>query len=89
MDLAFYGLTRKPFQMTPDPDFLYLAPGHREALAQLTYGLQERAGFILLSGEVGIGKTTVVQSLLKRLDARAASPMRLDWQSPSSELFER
>jgi general secretion pathway protein A len=72
MNLAFYGLQTKPFETTPDPRFLYLAPGHREALAQLTYGLQESKGFILLTAEVGMGKTTLLHALLKRLDAKTA-----------------
>jgi general secretion pathway protein A len=54
--------------MTPDPRFLYLSEKHREALAQLTYGVKERKGFIVLSGEVGTGKTTLVRALLERLD---------------------
>jgi len=51
----FYGFTKRPFGVTPDPSFLYLTPGHRDALAQLTYGVQEKQGFILLTGEVGTG----------------------------------
>lgn len=88
MDLAFYGLTSKPFQTTPDPKFLYLAPGHREALAQLKYGLQERKGFILLSGEVGTGKTTLVHSLLKRLDPTTAVAYVFNTTLPFDQIFE-
>ena len=51
MYLEFYGLKEKPFNATPDPKFLYLTPGHREALAQLTYGVQEHKGFLVLTGE--------------------------------------
>ncbi len=72
MNLAFFGLKEQPFNATPDPRFLYLTPGHREALAQLVYGVQERKGFILLTGEVGTGKTTLVQALLRRLDGTTA-----------------
>lgn len=68
MYLTFYGLSEKPFNPTPDPRFLYLAPGHQEALAQLVYGVQERRGFIVLTGEVGTGKTTLIQSLMQRLN---------------------
>ena len=53
MYLKFFGLAEKPFELTPDPKFLFLTPGHREALAQLTYGVQEQKGFILITGEVG------------------------------------
>jgi len=72
MNLSFYGLTEKPFSTTPDPNFLYPTPGHREALAQLTYGLQESKGFIVLTGEVGTGKTTLLHALLRRLDSNTA-----------------
>ena len=67
MYLNFYGLTEKPFNPTPDPRFLYMSPGHREALAQLQYGVQERKGFIVLTGQVGTGKTTLVHALRQRL----------------------
>lgn len=65
--LRYYGLERDPFGTTPDPDFLYLTHGHREALAQLTYAIQERKGFILLTAEVGTGKTTLLQALQREL----------------------
>ena len=65
----FYGLVRPPFEMTPDPAFLYLGETHREGLATLVYGLQSRKGFVLLTGEVGTGKTTLLHALLAQLDA--------------------
>ena len=54
--LNFYGFDRDPFGVTPDPDFLFMTPGHKEALAQLLYAIQERKGFILVSAEVGMAK---------------------------------
>lgn len=72
MYLNFYGLNEKPFNATPDPRFLYLSPGHREALAQLQYGTQERKGFMVLTGKVGTGKTTLLQALRRRLDGDTA-----------------
>ena len=72
MYLNFYGLNEKPFNPTPDPRFLYMSPGHREALAQLHYGTQERKGFIVLSGKAGTGKTTLLQALLRRFDGDTA-----------------
>ena len=72
MDLAFFGLREPPFNPTPDPRFLHLTPTHQEALAQLLYGVQERKGFILLTGEVGTGKTTLLQALRERLDDTTA-----------------
>jgi type II secretory pathway predicted ATPase ExeA len=67
MYLGFYGLGRRPFSITPDPDVLYLGDTHSGALAHLEYGLAEGAGFTLLTGEVGAGKTTLVRRLLKSL----------------------
>ena len=64
----FYNLHEKPFDLTPSPRFLYLGESHKEALALLTYGVVERKGFILLTGEVGTGKTTMVQALMSNLD---------------------
>jgi general secretion pathway protein A len=68
MYLEHYGLLRSPFEMTPDPAFLYLGDAHREGLATLLYGVQARKGFVLLTGEVGTGKTTLLHSLLAQLD---------------------
>lgn len=64
----YYGLEEMPFNITPDPKFLYLSPTHQEALQHLLYGLQERKGFIVLVGEVGCGKTTLCRRLLNELD---------------------
>jgi general secretion pathway protein A len=61
----FYGLRERPFTLIPDPDFLYLSPQHKLARAYLEYGLTQRLGFIVLTGEVGTGKTTLIKSLLK------------------------
>jgi type II secretory pathway predicted ATPase ExeA len=67
MDLAFFGLDEPAFNPTPDPRFLHLTPGHSEALAQLLYGVQQKKGFVLLTGEVGTGKTTLLNALLNEL----------------------
>jgi general secretion pathway protein A len=69
---SFYGLAEKPFNATPDPRFLYFTPAHREALAQLVYGIRENRGFLMLTGEVGTGKTTLIHALLSRLDGNTA-----------------
>ena len=63
-----FGLRAEPFSLTPDPSFLYLSPGHAEALAALKIGLQERRGLMVMTGEVGTGKTTLLYSLLSHLD---------------------
>ncbi|HEB89160.1 MAG TPA: hypothetical protein ENI85_06285, partial [Deltaproteobacteria bacterium] len=68
MYTAFYGLREKPFALSPDPRFLYLAGPHREALAHLLYGIEQGEGFISVTGEVGTGKTTLCRTLLERLD---------------------
>ena len=67
MYTSFFGLTEKPFALTPDPRYLYLSERHAEALAHLAYGITEAGGFIQLTGEVGTGKTTVLRSLLQQL----------------------
>ncbi len=64
----FYGLRTSPFALTPDPAFLYLGRTHRFALTLLDYALQHGAGFALVSGEVGSGKTTVIQYVLRRVE---------------------
>lgn len=69
MYLDFYGFQEKPFSLTPDPRFLFLSKNHKEAFAHLLYGINNRAGFIALTGEVGSGKTTVLRALLNQLDA--------------------
>jgi general secretion pathway protein A len=73
MYCEFYGLLRRPFEMTPDPAFLYLGEAHREGLAMLQYAVESRKGFVLLTGEVGTGKTTLLHALLSQLDARTSS----------------
>jgi general secretion pathway protein A len=69
MYTAFYGLREKPFALSPDPKFLFLAESHREALAHLLYGIEQGEGFIAITGEVGTGKTTLCRTLLQRLGA--------------------
>ena len=68
---AHFGLSRAPFNITPDPSFLYLSASHREGLAQLSYGIKARKGFVVLTGEVGTGKTTLIHALLNDLNGSA------------------
>ena len=63
----FYGFTCSPFNITPNPRFLYMSPAHREALCHAVFGIIERKGFIVITGEVGAGKTTLCRALLKQL----------------------
>ncbi|MFZ5508648.1 MAG: XrtA/PEP-CTERM system-associated ATPase [Pseudomonadota bacterium] len=65
---SFYGLTGKPFQLNPDPQFFFGSRGHKRAMAYLEYGLHQSEGFIVITGEIGAGKTTLVRSLLEKLD---------------------
>jgi general secretion pathway protein A len=67
---AHFGLDADPFRVNPDPRFLYLSEAHREALATLVYAVHERKGFIVITGEVGTGKTTVLNALLQKLDSK-------------------
>lgn len=65
---SFYGLSGKPFQLNPDPSFYFGSRGHKRAYAYLEYGLYQNEGFIVITGEIGAGKTTILRSLLQQLD---------------------
>jgi general secretion pathway protein A len=67
MYTSFLGLKKKPFELTVDPFYLYVSPSHREVLANLVYGIQEKKGIIVVTGEVGTGKTTLLHTLLENL----------------------
>jgi general secretion pathway protein A len=67
---AYFGFTENPFNISPDPEFLYRSPQHEEALANLIYGVRGRKGFIVLTGEVGTGKTTMLECLRDYLDSQ-------------------
>jgi general secretion pathway protein A len=88
MYLDFYGLKEMPFTPTPNPKFLYLTPGHREALAQLVYGVRECKGFLVLTGEVGTGKTTLLQALLEQLEGSTAVAFIYDSTLPFDGMLE-
>lgn len=68
MYLEYYGLTEPPFDITPNPRFLFYSPKHREAFNHLLYGIRERKGFVQLTGEVGAGKTTLCRAMLEQLN---------------------
>src|SRR6202040_3933036 len=67
---AFFGFSESPFSLSPDPAFFYRSERHEEALANLVYGVQARKGFIVLTGEVGTGKTTMLECLRDFLNAQ-------------------
>ena len=66
MYLKFFGLSKEPFHITPDPEFLYLSPSHKQALGSIIYGINQRKGFIAIVGEVGVGKTTILRAYLEK-----------------------
>lgn len=77
MYLEYFGLNRAPFHITPDPDFLFLSPSHKEAFATVVYGVEQRKGFVSLVGEVGTGKTTVLRAYLRRIEKTEIKPIYL------------
>ncbi len=84
----FYNFRERPFNLTPDPKYLFLSERHREALAHLLYGIRQRCGFILLTGEVGTGKTTLCRALLRSLDDDTEIALILNPNMSSVELLQ-
>ncbi|MBU2101876.1 MAG: Flp pilus assembly complex ATPase component TadA, partial [Candidatus Omnitrophica bacterium] len=78
MYFDFYGLNTPPFNITSDPQFFFEGSSHKEALAVLSYGIQEKKGIILVTGEVGTGKTTLCRMLLGRLPAQVKTSLILN-----------
>ena len=75
MYTTFFGLKENPFNLTPDPRYLFLSRCHREALSHLRYGINERKGFIVITGDIGTGKTTLIRALLADLDPTVKSAL--------------
>ena len=85
---AYYGLTGRPFQLTPDPEFYFQSQTHRKALSYLGYGLAQGEGFIVITGEIGAGKTTLVGHLMQTIDrARLTAAQIVTTQVASSDLL--
>jgi general secretion pathway protein A len=78
MYLEFFGFSEQPFNITPDPRFLYYSSRHREAFDHLTYGIESRKGFISLTGEVGAGKTTLCRAVLAALSSQVRTALILN-----------
>jgi general secretion pathway protein A len=76
--LEYYGLTEPPFNITPNPRFLFYSAKHREAFNHLLYGIRERKGFVQLTGEVGAGKTTLCRALLDQLGNKFSTALILN-----------
>jgi general secretion pathway protein A len=86
--LEYYGLTEPPFDITPNPRFLFYSAKHREAFNHLLYGVRERKGFVQLTGEVGAGKTTLCRAMLEQLDGRFATALILNPVLSADELMK-
>ena len=88
MYLKYFGFKESPFAIAPDPRYLYMTPQHREALAHLVYGLNSEGGCILLTGEVGTGKTTICRCLLEQIPSQANVALVLNPKVNEIELLE-
>jgi general secretion pathway protein A len=86
--LEFYGLRQSPFDITPNPRFLFHSTKHREAFNHLLYGIQQRKGFVQLTGEVGAGKTTLCRALLEQLDGKFSTALILNPVLSGDELMK-
>jgi general secretion pathway protein A len=88
MYLDYYGLTEPPFDITPNPRFLFYSAKHREAFNHLLYGIRERKGFVQLTGEVGAGKTTLCRAMLEHLEGHYATALILNPLMSANELMK-
>lgn len=84
----FFGLSENPFNLTPDPKFLFLSKAHEEALSHLKYGVEHRKGFVMITGEVGAGKTTICRSLLGSLPKTVRTALVLNPTLSDVELLQ-
>jgi len=88
MYTSYFGLKENPFNLTPDPKYLFLSPQHREALNHLIYGITERKGFILITGGIGTGKTTISRAFLLMLDKSVDSALIFNSAVSDIELLQ-
>lgn len=84
----FYGLIEEPFNTTPAPKFLYLSESHEEGLAHLLFGVERKKGLIVLTGEIGTGKTTLLNSLVQRLDEKTHVAFLVNSQVTLLDIFQ-
>jgi len=84
----FYGLRERPFSLTPDPSYLYPSRVHKEALSHLRYGIEGQAGFIVITGEIGCGKTTMLQTVLRAIDKKTSIARLMNTMLNARELIE-
>ena len=85
---SYFGLTERPFSIAPDPDYLYMSSSHKEAMAHLSYGLSQGGCFIVLTGEVGTGKTTLCRNLLTDQPKNVDVALILNANLGSTELLQ-
>lgn len=88
MYCKFYGLKERPFNVTSDPDFFFLSTRHKEALAHLHYGVSQRTGIIVLTGEIGTGKTTICRFFINQLDKNVRTALILNPHFSEIQLLE-
>lgn len=88
MYLEYFGLREKPFSITADPAFLYLSPQHQEAMSHMLYGIQERKGFVEITGEVGTGKTTLCKAVLRQLESDTRTALILNSNLSELQLLQ-
>jgi general secretion pathway protein A len=84
----FYSLREKPFVLTPDPQFLFLSESHRTAIESLLYGIQQKEGFMVITGDIGTGKTTICRAFLERLDKNVKTAVIFNSFLTEEELLE-
>jgi general secretion pathway protein A len=84
----FYGLREKPFTLTPDPHFLYLSDSHQTAIESLLYGIRQKEGFMVVTGDIGTGKTTICRALLEKLDKNVKTAVIFNSFLTEEELLE-
>jgi general secretion pathway protein A len=83
----FFHLKTKPFELVPDPEFLYLSKSHKKAMTYLEYGIREKIGFVLITGEIGSGKTTILRNLIRELDDKVTLSKVFNTRVSSEQLI--
>src|SRR3954466_14205795 len=85
----YYGLSEKPFSLTPDPKFLYRSPSHANAFELLQYAIRRREGFVVVTGDIGTGKTTLCRALLEEIDRTTYTALLLNPFLSEEDLLKR
>src|SRR5207344_3234028 len=86
---SYYGFVEKPFSLTPDPKFLYRSPSHAGAFALLQYAIRRREGFVVITGDIGTGKTTLCRALLEEIDRTTYTALVLNPFLSEDDLLKR